>query len=364
MGFSFGSFQSVCETAALVICPMVGTAQGVEPTCYSRNVDIGGTLIFQPSTAFVHIVAIIMTAIMILHIRSKYTAVGRKEIVMFFWMYMVIEFLAMFLDSGVIPTANAAYPWFAAVYTGIVAATFCCLLINAFVGFQFAEDGTPLSLWFLRISCLVVFGISFFVAIATFQQKFGFNYTKPIGLFIIYLIWPLICVPVYIISQLILVFRTLEDRWPIGDIVFGTVFFAGGQVLLFAFSVTICDAIKHYIDGLFFFTLCILLSVMMVYKYWDDITREDLEFSVGSKAAVWEVKDPLLAQSAGEYDEDNSSSERYGAPPPLPGYPSSNGSYSNFAGQGQQAHAYPGFKQGRSSGSGGRAYPPAGSERY
>jgi len=43
-------------------------------------------------------------------------------------------------------------------------------------------------------------------------------------------------------------------------------------VLLFAFSVTICDAIKHYIDGLFFFTLCVLLSVMMVYKYWDSIT--------------------------------------------------------------------------------------------
>ena len=77
---------------------------------------------------------------------------------------------------------------------------------------------------------------------------------------------------IYIISQLILVFRALEDRWPIGDIVFGTAFYAIGQVLLFAFSVTICNAIKHYIDGLFFFTLCILLSVMMVYKYWDSIT--------------------------------------------------------------------------------------------
>jgi len=63
-----------------------------------------------PATCFVHIVAIIMTAIMIYHIRSKYTAVGRKEIVMFFWMYMVIELLAMFLDSGIIPTANVSYP--------------------------------------------------------------------------------------------------------------------------------------------------------------------------------------------------------------------------------------------------------------
>ena len=129
MGVQFGSFNGICETAALVICPLVGTAQGVVPTCYSRNVDIGSTLIFQPcksffsiphnmidrllwhtATCFVHIVAIIMTAIMILHIRSKYTAVGRKEIVMFFWLYACISLLAMFLDSGVIPTANVSYP--------------------------------------------------------------------------------------------------------------------------------------------------------------------------------------------------------------------------------------------------------------
>jgi hypothetical protein len=116
-------------------------------------------------------------------------------------------------------------------------------------------------------------------------------------------------VATYTILQLILVFRTLDDRWPLGDIIFGIAFYAIAQVLLFAFSVTICNAIKHYLDGLFFFTLCVLLSVMMVYKYWDSITvrlsldcpldpsiyiyiifftqREDLEFSVGSKAAVW-----------------------------------------------------------------------------
>ena len=106
-----------------------------------------------------------------------------------------------------------------------------------------------------------------------------------------------------------LVFRTLEDRWPIGDIVFGMAFFVVAQIVLLAFSVTICDAVEHYIDGLFFFTLCMLLSVMMVYKYWDSITKEDLEFSVGSKAAVWEVKDPLLAgggNTDGGYEDDQS----------------------------------------------------------
>lgn len=139
-----------------------------------------------------------------------------------------------------------------------------------------------------------MFGVGFFLAVATFEQFAGFRYSKPVALWIIYFIWPAICAAIYIISQLILVIRTLDDRWPIGDIVFGTAFFAVAQVVLFGFSVEICDAVKHYIDGLFFFTVCMLLSVMMVYKYWDSITKEDLEFSVGSKAAVWEVKEPMM----------------------------------------------------------------------
>jgi len=344
----FGSFDDICKTSPLVICPLIGTSQGIEATCYSRNVEIAKTLIFQPAACFVHIVAICMTAIMIYHVRSKYTAVGRKEIVTFFYLYMVIELLAIFLDSGVIPTASTAYPWFAAVYSGLVTATYTCLLINGFVGFQFAEDGTPLSLWALRLASLASFGISFFISIATFKEFAGFSYAKPLGLWIIYLLWPLICVIIYIVLQLVLVIRTLEDRWPIGDIIFGVAFFAVAQVVLFAFSVTICDAVKHYIDGLFFFTLCMLLSVMMVYKYWDSITKEDLEFSVGSKQAVWEVKDPLLAgRGAGmEYPEDDMHTSYGGATPGLS--PGGHGSY--YQPQGGAAQGY--------------GYPPQGYERY
>jgi hypothetical protein len=40
---------------------------------------------------------------------------------------------------------------------------------------------------------------------------------------------------------------------------------------------------------------------MMIYKYYDTITAEDLEFSVGSKQAVWEVKESLLGPNAGSH---------------------------------------------------------------
>lgn len=50
-----------------------------------------------------------MCGIMVYHIRSKYTAVGRKEIVQFFYLYAFSECLAIFLDSAIIPTYSKVY---------------------------------------------------------------------------------------------------------------------------------------------------------------------------------------------------------------------------------------------------------------
>ncbi|CAE7228928.1 unnamed protein product [Rhizoctonia solani] len=335
----FGSFDSICSSAALVVCPILGEF-GLEPECYSRNVMLGSYVLFQPAVLFVHILALAMTGIMILHIRSKYTAVGRKEILTFFYLYSIVELLAIFLDTQIIPTANNAYPWIAAIYTGLVAATYCCLLINGFIGFQFAEDGTPLSIWGLRGACFAMWGLTFFISICTFQANVplyareadpsltlggesgekprfaGFSPTHPIGLWVLHFIWPAVCVVIYVVAQLLLVMRTLQDRWPLGDIVLGAAAFVVAQVILFGFGNTICTAVKHYIDGLFFYSLCVLLGVMMVYKYWDSITGDDLEFSVGSKAGMWEIKDEPPAFGVNKY-VDNS--------PSMPSAPSPNG---------------------------------------
>jgi hypothetical protein len=49
MGFSFLSYDGICDGVALVVCPLLGdSGLGIEPKCYSRNVEINSTLIFQP----------------------------------------------------------------------------------------------------------------------------------------------------------------------------------------------------------------------------------------------------------------------------------------------------------------------------
>ena len=58
------------------------------PTCYARSIEVANTIIFEAATDFVHIVALGMTVIMILHIRSKFTAVGMSLRVSFVSLFM------------------------------------------------------------------------------------------------------------------------------------------------------------------------------------------------------------------------------------------------------------------------------------
>jgi len=239
---------------------------------------------------------------------------GRKEITSFFYLFMLLTVISLCLDSGVVPIGSAPYAYFVAVQAGLTSALCTCLLINGFIGFQVYEDGTPLSVWLLRLSTIAMFVVTGGVAICTFQSWIGLSPTKTMALFIVLYVVNALFLFVYVACQVILVMGTLEDRWPLGDIVFGVFFFVVGQVLLYAFGDKLCDKVYHYLDGLFFSSICNLLGVMMVYKvrlqipdhfcqkltrkqYWDSITKEDLEFSVGTKTNVWEVKE-LIPEEA------------------------------------------------------------------
>jgi len=192
--------------------------------------------------------------------------IGRKEITSFFYIYMLLTFISLCIDSGVVPPGSEPYAYFAAVQAGLTSALCVCLLINGFVGFQLYEDGTALSVWLLRGISLAFFIITFLVSLATFKSWAPLRPTHTIGLFVMLYLVSGICLIVYIIMQFILVLNTLQDRWPLGDIALATGFLIVGQVILYALSNTICNQVQHYLDGLFFATICNLLAVMMVYK--------------------------------------------------------------------------------------------------
>lgn len=77
----FGDFSTICTKASIPVCALVGHqsingGHGIQANCYSRTIELANTLIFQAANDFMHILALIMTVVMIIHVRSKFTAVG------------------------------------------------------------------------------------------------------------------------------------------------------------------------------------------------------------------------------------------------------------------------------------------------
>ncbi|KAI9296204.1 hypothetical protein K502DRAFT_337322 [Neoconidiobolus thromboides FSU 785] len=290
---SFGSYQDLCTLSPLSVCPYLGDKLGSYPPCYARSMSFGSAVIFEVAALIVFVVTLILCIFMIYSIKTKYTAIGRKEMVIFFYLYMLQVCFEFVLLSGIIPTYHVIYPYFAAAHVGLITACCWSLFLNGFVGFQFIEDGTALSLWSIRLTSLGVFLGSGFVAVATFINFAGLNGRFTLPLFSIHILFNGVLLLIYYITQLVLVFKTLDDRWPIGSITLSGFAFVLGQVLLLLLSNKICNLADHYFDGLFFESLCTMVSVMMLYKYWDSITKEDLEFYIGGKPNQWEVKELL-----------------------------------------------------------------------
>lgn len=47
------NFNGICKTIAISLCPLIGQAEGIEPVCYSRNVELSGNIIFQPCMCYI-----------------------------------------------------------------------------------------------------------------------------------------------------------------------------------------------------------------------------------------------------------------------------------------------------------------------
>ncbi|KAI9295389.1 chitin synthase export chaperone [Neoconidiobolus thromboides FSU 785] len=289
----FGKFKGVCEIAPLPLCKLVESKYDSGPACYARSVDTFSQVLFQPATLTIHIISLIMTVFMIIHVKTKYIALGRKEFVQFFYLYMLETIFEFVIISGLIRTTYIAYKYLVAIYYGFVSATIFCLFFNGFVGYQLIEDGTKLSVWSIRLGSSLAFAVSFLISIATFEN-FLLSTNNPVVLWSwIYIVNGTILL-LYTISQIVLVWKTCDDYWPIGNIILGFTFFILGQVILNILSSQLCSFSSHYLDGMFPSTVLTLLAVMMIYKYWDSLTKEDIEFTVSKDPHQWEVKDLLM----------------------------------------------------------------------
>jgi hypothetical protein len=109
---------------------------------------------------------------------------------------------------------------FTAIHLGAIAATLWVLLMNGVVGYQFLDDGTPLSLGLLLLTGGALFIGTGYIALDTgfsWTGKFDRSLTNPnrnIGLYVLYLLFPLVCLVGFIVLETYLVLKVLGEMRP------------------------------------------------------------------------------------------------------------------------------------------------------
>ncbi|CUS22365.1 LAQU0S05e03730g1_1 [Lachancea quebecensis] len=299
----FGDFRSICSKTPLPLCSVIKSSKhlvlgahqkvenfdtkdfktGVLPRCYARSIDVANTVVFQIGNAFVNIGALGVIMFMIYSTRQKYTAIGRSEYSFFFELCLALICFTLVVDCGVSPPGSESYPYFVAVQIAFAGACCWTMAVLGFLGFRFWEDGTRKSMALVRGMAFLGFVVNFLVAVFSFKAwKAVESYTESntTGLFVVMYLLNAIAIFLYIVCQLIVSLFVINNLWAAGAVLLGIFFLVAGQVLTYAFSDAICVGVKHYLDGLFFGSLCNIFALMMVYKNWDMTTDDDLEFSV------------------------------------------------------------------------------------
>ncbi|KAF2083861.1 hypothetical protein K490DRAFT_69345 [Saccharata proteae CBS 121410] len=225
-------------------------------------------------------IAFVVAAFLLWRSERKRAAVGRREMQLFLLGYVVIEICEIFTVGG-FPLDGAVRRAFSAVHIAAVVATLWILLMNAAVGFQLLDDGTPLSLGLILLSSAILFVGTGYIALDTGFSWTGFwddTLTAPnrsYSLYTLYQLVPLVFLVIYFIMESYLVIKILGEKKPMIYLVSAALMFAIGQIFQYVISVHICNGTNGKINGGLFETLFTLAAVILIWVFWSSITEDD-----------------------------------------------------------------------------------------
>lgn len=211
-----------------------------------------------------------------------------REMQLFLFGYIIISICEIF-TVGEFPLESRVRVAFTGIHIGFIIATTWILMLNAVVGYQILDDGTPASLALLLGSAAVLLVGTGYIALDTGFQWTGYwnsSYDGPnyrnIALYVLYQLIPLVFLVAFYFLEAILVLRVLGETRPMIYLSVAALLFAIGQVFNYAISSHICSGTSGKIDGALFETLFTLLSVVMIWIFWSSITEDDWPMTAGN----------------------------------------------------------------------------------
>ncbi len=153
--------------------------------------------------------------------------------------------------------------------------------MNALVGYQLLDDGTPMSMALIGGSSLALFVGTGYIALDTAFSWSGFWDSslhppyRNLAIYTLYQLAPLVFLFCFFVLESILVLRVLGEKKPMIYLIAAALLFAIGQIFQYVISVHICNPSNGKINGAMFETLFTLLSVVAIFVFWSSITEDD-----------------------------------------------------------------------------------------
>ncbi|KMK57056.1 export control protein CHS7-like protein [Aspergillus fumigatus Z5] len=270
----FGNFNDFCRDSTLPVCNLF-VAHNQPPNeaydgCALTGINLGNHRYLSN----------LVSLFLLWRSERKQAAVGRREMQLFLLGFIIIEICEIFTVGG-FPLDSTVLKGFTAVHIAAITATCWILFLNALVGFQFLDDGTPVSVGLCVASALVFFIGTGYIALDTaFDWTGEFAMTpsdhyRNIALYVLYQLFPLVLLVAFFVLESVLVIRVLGEFRPMLYLSAAGLLFAIGQIFNYVISTHLCQASHGKINGALFETLFTLLSVVMVWIFWSSITEDD-----------------------------------------------------------------------------------------
>ncbi|ORZ28883.1 chitin synthase III catalytic subunit [Lobosporangium transversale] len=290
----FGDIYSLCFMACVPLptCNLLKNATlqaRPQPQSYSSTIQVheqeqfhqcflygsnnNDSSIQDPGTMTVSLLGFFFIAFLLSNSHRKSSAVGRIEMSILFMIYSCILFLQIFTIGGVGSSSKKFIIWATALHLGATVSFFWTLIVNAFILYQFVDDGTKLTTRFITGTNLVWIAGTTFMSLDLTMDITGKHYGQSPGLFFLTLIFPAIAVLLYMILVTILVFRVLEVYKSLFYIAIASIMFAAGQVVRFGVSRSLVASTYGRVNGSMFGTLLDLISIALLYQFWNSITE-------------------------------------------------------------------------------------------
>ncbi|KZF20605.1 hypothetical protein L228DRAFT_269908 [Xylona heveae TC161] len=281
----YGNFYDFCRDSTLPVCNLFrespvngGSGWG---SCQLTGIPLsGGRHLTNLGSILLCGIAILVTLLLLWRSERKRAAVGRREMQLFLIGYLIIEICEIFTVGG-FPLERKVRIGFTAVHIAAIVANSWILLMNALVGFQLLDDGTPLSIGLILLSAAAFFIGTGYIVLDTGFSWTGFfdsDLVKPDRSYAIYTLYqlvPLVFLFLYFVLETYLVIKVLGEKKPMLYLIAATLLFAVGQIFQYVISTHICRGTHGKINGALFETFFTLCAVVMLWVFWSSITEDD-----------------------------------------------------------------------------------------